>query len=189
MKTIAPLLAALAFAALTGCSTMKIHSQRHSDFDFSTVETYEWVKAPAKILDGNNVTLNENLHKLLNNELAARGWKQVLDPDRADIQIVYYIKLSEHEEYTSPPSSGETRLTGGFTYRADTGKWGYNDQAPDLNAYTVEVGELVLLVYDPATGNKVWSGNLKTKIDRAQSPEKQRGLLRKVASKIIARIP
>lgn len=188
MKIIAPLLAALAVAALTGCASMKLSVHQHSDFDFSAVETYEWVKVPQKILDQNDVILNENLHKLMNNELAARGWKQVLESDEADIQIVYYIKLSEHEEYTSPPANGETRLTGGLTYSADSGHWGYNDQAPDLNAYTVEVGELVLLVYD-TTGNKVWSGNLKTKIARAQSPEKLRGMLRKAARKIITRMP
>jgi hypothetical protein len=189
MKYATAVLLITSIAALSGCSTMKVTSEQSDSFDFSQVETYEWVQAPAKILDEDDTYLNEDMHKALNNELSARGWKQVLVSDKADIQVIYYIKLKEHEEYTTPASSGEPRVTGGFTYNQDKGNWGYNDQAPDLNVYTVEVGTLSMLVYNVKTGERVWRGSLQTKLDRSKPIEKQQDMLRKVAQKITGRLP
>ena len=178
-----------AIAALSGCSNMKVTSEQGNSFDFGQVETFEWIQAPAKILDEDDTYLNENMHKALNNELSERGWKQVLVSDKADIQVTYYIKLKEHEEYTTPASNGEPRVTGGFTYNQDKGNWGYNDQAPDLNVYTVEIGTLSMLIYDAKTGTRIWRGSLQTKLDRSKPLEKRQEMLRKVAKKIIERIP
>lgn len=180
---------AASIALLSGCSSMKVNSEKTAEFDFSTVETYEWVKAPEKILNESDTTLSEGLHTLMNDGLAARGWKQVLESDLADIQVIYYIKLSEHEEYTTPPTSQEPRVTGGFTYNNDSGTWNANDQSPDLNVYTVEEGVLTLLIYDTKANQRVWKGTLQTKIDRGQSTEQLNEMLSTVARKIIAEIP
>ncbi len=176
-------------ACVSGCSSMKVSSEKSGDFDFSAVKTYEWVRAPAEILNEDDTVLNEDLHKLLNNQLAGRGWEQVMISDKADTQVVYYIKLSEHEEYTSAARDDESRVTGGFTYDNDKGAWGYKDQAPDLNVYTVETGTLTLLIYDAEANAKVWQGTLQTKLDRGAPLEKQRLMLAEVANKITAKIP
>ncbi|VGO13356.1 hypothetical protein PDESU_01912 [Pontiella desulfatans] len=190
MKITTGLLFVATLTTLTACTSMKVDSEQNPDFDFSGVETYEWVQPPAKILDEEDTILNGNMQMALNNELSARGWKQVLDSDQADIQVVYYIKLAEHEEYTTPPSEGEPRLTGGgFTFNNDSGKWGYSDQSPDLNVYTVEIGTLSLLVYDTRNNEKAWSGTLQTKLNRSMPQEKQKEHLRRIARKITTRIP
>ena len=189
MKYVAPLFLSAAMALLSGCSSMKVSSQKTGDFDFSSVNTYEWVQAPQKILDEDDTYLNEKVHVVLNNELSSRGWNQVMVTDQADLQAVYYIKLAEHEEYTTPFSSDESRATGGFTYDTNKGNWGYNDQAPDLNVYTIEVGTLTLLLYNADTGEKIWTGTLQTRLDRATPLDKQQKKLRRIAEKIIAKIP
>jgi len=187
MKYTAILLTVAATIILAGCSSMKVTSEQTGEFDFSQVKTYEWVKAPAKILDEEDTYLNKNMHKALNAELLSRNWKETAD--KADIQIVYYIKLAEYQEYSDIPDTGEPRLTGGFTYNTQSGSWNYNDQQPDLNVYTVEVGTLSLLIYDTKTNNCIWQGTLRTRLDRSTPSKKQWQKFQKVAEKIVRKIP
>jgi hypothetical protein len=189
MKYAAPLFFSTALLILSGCSSLKVSSEKITPYDYKSVNSYEWVSAPKKILAEDDTFFNENVHTALNNELAGRGWKQVMESDKADLQIVYYIKLAEHEEYTAPVNQDETRVTGGFTFDKDKGKWGYNDQDPDLNVYTIEVGTLSLLIYDADTGEKVWTGTLQTRLDRTTPLDKQPELLARIARKIVGKIP
>ncbi len=189
MKT-STILPSIALAAmLAGCSTMKVKTEASATYDFSTVKTYAWVQAPQKILDEDDTYLNEDMQTALGNELAARGWKQADSPDRADLQVVYFIKLREHEEYTTPPESGESQVSSGFTYNRNDRKWGVSDNAPNINVYTVEIGTLSLLIDDAKSSSRLWSGSLQMKLDRSRPIEKQRETLRKVARKLTSRIP
>ena len=189
MKYAAPLCLSAAPALLSGCSSMKVSSELTADFNYSTVKSYEWVQAPKKILDEDDTYLNESVQKALNNVLSERGWQQTLETADADLQIVYYIKLVEHEEYTGPADSAESRVTGGFTYDKNKGNWGYKDQEPDLNVYTIEVGTLTLLLYNADSGEKIWTGTLQTRLDRTTPLDQQQRMLRKIAKKIIHKIP
>lgn len=183
-------LLALAALLFSGCSKLKVKSDTLSDYDFSNVKTYEWVQAPDEVINEDDTYISENVQIALNNELSGRGWEQVLETDKADIQIIYYVKLAEHEEYTGPANSGEeSQLTGGFTYNNSKGSWGYNEGQSDLNVYTIEVGTLTLLIYHADTGEKLWSGTLETRLDRTTPVDKQKEMLAKIAQKIISRIP
>lgn len=189
MKYTAYALLALSAVLFAGCSSTKVQSSTLTDFDFSRVQTYEWVQAPKKILHESDTYLSENLQTALNDELAGRGWKQVQETDKADLEIVYYMKLQEHTEYAGPAGKGETQLTGGFTYSTSKGSWDYNDGQSDLSAYTIEVGTVTLLIYDAETGDKLWTGTLETRLNRTTPAEKHRKAMEKIARKIAARIP
>ncbi|MDF7823712.1 DUF4136 domain-containing protein [Pontiellaceae bacterium B12227] len=189
MKFAAPLCLTAILALLSGCSSMKVSSKQTADFNFSSVKTFEWVQAPKKILDEDDTLLNESVQRALNNALSERGWKQVLETANADIQVVYYIKLAEHEEYTGPTDRDATRVTGGFTYKKSNESWGYTDQEPDLNVYTIAIGTLELLLYDAESGRMIWTGTLQTRLDRSTPLNQQQEMLRKIAAKITHKIP
>ncbi|QBG47729.1 DUF4136 domain-containing protein [Verrucomicrobia bacterium S94] len=174
---------------LTGCSSLKVHSRQAVDFDFGSVKTYKWVSAPQNILNEDDTYLHENVQIALNNQLMQRGWTPVPESDDANVQIVYYIKLMEHQEYAGTPTQEESRVTGGFTYNADKGSWGYSDQPSDLNIYNIEIGTLTLLIYSAQSGEKIWDGTLETRIDRSSPVEKQQRLLNQIAFRIIDEIP
>ena len=189
MKFTIPLFLIFTLAVLTGCSSMKVTSESDDSFNFGQVMTYQWVDAPSKILDEDDTYLNEDLQKTLNNELSARGWEQVLDSTNASIQVVYYIKLKEHQEYTASPTAEDRDFSGGFVYNRDDSSWGYEEREPDLNFYTVEIGTLTMLIYNTQNGERVWRGSLQTKLDRSRSIEKQQELLSTVSRKLVERIP
>jgi hypothetical protein len=189
MKIANALLVAVTLSLLTACNSMKVTSATTGDFDFGAVKTYQWVPAAAGILNEEDTYLNENMQIAINNEMAVRGWKQVVDADKADIKIAYYMKLKEHMEYTENVTAGEARPVGGFTFNNDTGRWGYSSQNPDLNMYSVEVGTLSLLIYDSRTNENVWNGTLQTELNRSKPLEKQKDLLHRIAQKITSHIP
>lgn len=174
---------------LCGCSSMKIKSSADPHFNFSKVRTFHWVEAPTEILNRNDTILNDTLQNLLTGRFIARGWKQLSGNTTADVQVVYYIKLNEHQEHTVPPENAEPRIAGGFTYNPQTEKWNYSNHNPELNVYTVETGELILIIYDSRTGTTVWHGSLKTRLNRSSPPGKLRETLRQAANRITARIP
>lgn len=189
MKYTAYALAALASLLFSGCSLTKVKSDTHSNYDFSRAKTYEWIQAPQKIMNEADTYLSENLQAALNNEFIGKGWERVQDTDKADLEIVYYMKLAEHMEYAGPADSGDPQLTGGFTYSTSKGAWSYSEEQSDLNAYTVEVGTLTLLIYDAETGGKIWTGTLETRLDNSTPLEKRQKAFAKIARKIVARIP
>lgn len=189
MKYTTALFLAAATTLLSGCSSMKVTSEEVIDFDYPSAATYQWIPAPNPILEEDDTYLNENVQQALNNALSERGWQQTVETDPADLQVVYYIKLAEQEEYSGPGEKDDTRVTGGFTYNKSSSSWGYNDQNPDLNVYTIDIGTLALLIYDAENGQKIWSGSLETRLDRTTPLDKQPELLRKIARKITAKIP
>lgn len=190
MKYSAYALLALSAALLAGCTSYKVKSKADADFDWASVSAYEWIQAPEKILDEDDTYISKNMQIALNNELTRRGWQQVLATERADIQVMYYIKLSEHQEYAGPDrQNDEARLTGGFTYSSDKGGWASTDRQSDLSVYTIETGTLYLLINDVRTKKNVWTGTIETRFDRSASLAKRKETLEAVSRKIVSRIP
>ena len=189
MKSTIYLLFIAAWATLSGCTGMNVSSEHDSSYKFSQISTYQWIDAPAEILDKDDTYLNIDIQKALNKELSARGWNQVLDHTNATIQEVYFIKLKELQEYTASANADQRDFSGGFTYNRDKSNWGYQEREPDLNAYTVEIGTLSVLLYDAKTGDRIWRGSLQTKLDRSKAVEKQLDLIRDVSRKLMERVP
>lgn len=176
-------------SVLAGCSTMKVTSERDDGYDFGLIVAYQWIDGPAEILDDADTYINEDIQTALNTELAKRNLREVTDAADAQVQIAYYVKLKEEVEYTAPASRDEPDFAGGFVYSRENSSWKYSEREPDLTVYAVEIGTLTVLVYDIATGERIWKGNLQTKIDRSQSPEQQKKRIQAAAEKLMARFP
>lgn len=188
MKLQTALTLLLAIGILSGCSSMKATSEHDREFDFGKIKTYQWINGPEEILDTANTYINEDIQKALDTELANRGLRKTSDETAADVQVAYYIKLQEHQEYASV-GTDEREFPGGFIYNRENNNWSYVERDPDLNAYTVEIGKLTVLIYDADTGKRIWRGNLQTEIDRSRPQDKQQARIRAAAKKLIARLP
>lgn len=184
IKSAIALFAVMLFAA--GCSSMKTTIESDSNFDFATIQTYQWIDGPAKILESADTYVNDDVPLAIDQEFAKRNLKKV--STNADVQVAYYLKLKEQREYTNTAQQ-EREFSGGFVYNRDSKAWNYEERQPDINVYTVEMGTLVLLVYDTQTGKRVWRGILKTKIDRSRSREEQIDLILAATQKLMERFP
>lgn len=184
--------AALSLAILSllaGCSSTKVTFEQDLDYDFSKARTFQWIDVPGKILDEDNIFTHPAIQKVVNNELVARELQQVLEKENADLQVAYYLKLVEIQEYTAVGNQQESTVTSGFVLKGDDAGWSYKTDESDLNMYISELGTLTLLVYDVASGQQVWKGMLKTEVDRRSPIEKQVTELRMFAHKLMAPFP
>ena len=187
IKSIFAALALIAF--MTGCNSMKVTSEQDRSFDFGTIQTYQWIDGPAEILDDADTYINEDIQKALNTELANRGLRQTQNASAANVQVAYYVKLKEEQEYTTSAPPDDRDFSGGFVYNRESKSWSYAEREPDLNVYAVEVGTLTVLIYDAKTGKRIWKGKLKTEIDRSRPEDKQLARIRTAAEKLMARLP
>ncbi len=188
MKLQTALTLILATGILAGCSSMRATSEYNREFDFGRIQTYQWIGGPEEILDTADTYINEDIQKALDTELANRGLRKTSDKTAADVQVAYYIKLQEHQEYASI-GMDERDFSGGFIYSRENNNWGYVERNPDLNAYTVEIGKLTVLIYDADTGKRIWRGNLQTEIDRSRPHDKQQARIHAAAKKLMDRLP
>lgn len=188
MKYKNTLLFVIAVGILSGCSSMKVSSEHEADYAFSNIKTYQWIAGPADILDEDDTYTHESIEQALKNELSIKGWNQIEEEETSDVQVASYIKLKEYQEYASTDTR-EREFSGGFTFNQDSKSWGYEEREPDLEVYTVEEGTLTVLLFDTQTGERIWRGTLKTKIDRSSPVEKQQALFQKAAKKILTQLP
>ncbi len=172
---------------LSGCARMKVSCDFEPAYDFGRIQTYQWVEPSMEIVEQADTYLNRNLQQALNNELASRGWEQVLDTGNATIHVTYYVKIREHQEYVESPSRSESEFAGGLVLQ--TGEWRYQEREPNQQVYTVETGILNMSVSDAASGKRVWHGSLQTKLDRSAPIEKQQELFQLAAHKLLEKLP
>lgn len=189
MKLVTALNLTCLLGILSGCSSMKATSEHDKEFDFSQIQSYQWIDGPEEILDKADTYINEDIQTALNSELISRGLQQASDSATADVQVAYYVKLREEQEYTDSTNPAERDFSGGIVYSRESSSWSYAEREPDVNIYTVEIGTLTVLIYDTKTGDRVWRGNLQTKIDRSQPKDKRQARINEAAKKIMARLP
>ena len=78
---------------LSGCARMQVSYEIDPAYEFGRIQTYQWIEPPRELLEQDDTYLITDLQRALNNELGARGWKQVLEADDATVKIAYYIRI------------------------------------------------------------------------------------------------
>ena len=186
IKTI-PILFVLALL-LSGCNSMRVTSDQQAGYDFSALNTYQWVPAPAETLNKKDTYTNEEIQISINTELKKAGLNEVSKKADTDIQIAYYVKLKEEIEYTDLTPQDEPQFSGGLVYNREKKDWKYEERKPDINVYAVEIGTLTVLAYDAITGERIWRGTLQTQLDRS-NPEKHQALIDIATEKLMSLFP
>lgn len=176
-----------ALLLMSGCARMKVSCEVDPTYDFGRIRTYQWVDPSTEIIEQQDTYLSKDLQQALNSELSAREWKQVLEPGAATVQVTYYVKITEHQEYAETAFPAESEFAGGLVYTK--GEWNYEERDPEKQVYTVETGILVMTVTDTASGQQVWQGSLQTKLDRSAPIEKQHELFQLAAHKLLSQLP
>lgn len=180
----------LTLGLMAGCMNMSIKTKGDNTYAFERAETYCWIPVPSKILNKKDTFVHEDIQKILEENWAKMGLTKVSDQTKADLHIVYYIKLKESKEY-SDTGREENRqpFSGGLVYNQDKGSWAYTEKEPDLNIYSSEIGTLTILVYNAKTGARVWKGSIKTTIDRSQSKGTLHEQVENATNKLLERFP
>lgn len=164
----------LGAAALCGislaCLAQSINANYIPGTDFSKYRSYRWVA----VGDGGSVDqiLDQQIKQAVDKQLEAKAL-QKKDADPADLYVGYQVGVQQEQELNAYGTPG----------------WRFGGGMADLKTSTVNVGTLVLDVYDPATKQLVWRGAATETINKSSTPEKKQEHLDKAAMKLLKDFP
>ena len=143
--------------AATPALAQKVNVDYDKTFDFSKVETYQWVDP---VQDAGNPLMIQRLHNAIDYHMSMKGVRKV-DSD-PDVFLTY--STSSKEEFSVSSTN--------FGYGYGAGWYGYGGGVgmTSTNVTSYEVGTLVIDVWDAKTKNLVWRGTAEGTV--AANPEK-----------------
>jgi len=150
--------------------------------DFSKYKTYRWEKHP-KSLDVDDLTMGQ-LARGFDAALAAKGLTRQ-DSGATDLVIVFQLAVTQEREITSYDM-------GGYGYGPGwRGGWygGMGTGITTSTTSTINIGSVVLDMYDTSTKQLVWRGMASKTIDAKAKPEKRQKNIDKAATKMLKNYP
>ncbi len=186
-----PFHACLAAIALTvGCAQFRVESSIDPSYDLDQIQTYQWIDAPEEILKQDDTLLDLEMMRALNNQLADRGWTQVVDITKASVWVSYHVKIRNHREYSVPAQNNdEGSFSGGLVIDSRNKTWSYRETPPDRITYFIDMATLHFRMVDARNGATIWNGTVETEIDLTADDDKKIELFRKIARKLFIQLP
>jgi uncharacterized protein DUF4136 len=165
MKKLATLAGILCFGVMA--SAQEVHFDYDHSANFGGYKTYRWVDAPAG--HAADQLMDQNIKRAVDGQLASKGMQRV--DDGGDVQVTYQIAVDQEKQFdgfgAGPRWYGSGRVT----------------------TSTVNVGKLVVSVFDPAKNQLVWRGDAEKTLDIKKDPEKNYRNLEKAMTKLFKNYP
>ena len=161
----------LTFVTCMAMSAQDVTTNAMPGTDFSKYHTYKWVtiegaKYPNQIVDA-------QIKQSVDAQLATKGLTKV-DGDKADLYIGYQTSLAQQEQWNAYGMGGGYRWGGGMATATSS---------------TIEIGTLVLDMYDPSTKQLVWTGRATKTLDPGNNQQKKQKNLDNAMKKLLKNFP
>ena len=144
-----------------------VHFDYDRGADFSAYHTYQWVDLKAG--QAADQLMDQNIKRAVDEQLAAKGVQRV--EQGGDLQIAYHAALNREKQFN------------GFTSGP---RWNGFGQ---VNTSTIEIGKLVVDLYDPLKHQLVWRGDAEKTLDIKKDPDKNYRNLEKAMTKLFKNYP
>jgi Domain of unknown function (DUF4136) len=140
--------------------------------DFSRVRTYSWIGKP----EGGNPLMQQRIVEGIDSRLQAKGWRMVAA--NGNVHVDAHVSTRDKED----PNSRSATV--GYT-----GWAGFGPPPPNAPAARdpLEVGTLVVDMYDGATRRPMWRGTATGTVN--DDPAKMSALLQAALDKLFANFP
>ena len=138
--------------------------------DFSKFHTYKWVTIKGG--EHPNQIMDAQIKQAVDSQLAGKGLTKT-DADAADLYVGYQIAVDQEKQWNSYGMGGGWRFGGMET----------------ATSSTIDIGTLVLDMYDQAGKQLVWSGRATKTIDPGKNQEKNQKDLDKAMEKVLKDFP
>ena len=138
--------------------------------DFSKYHTYKWVT-----IEGGthpNQIVDAQIKQAVDAQLATKGLTKSTG-DAADIFVGYQIAVDQEKQWNAYGMGGGVRFGGMGT----------------ATQSTINVGTLVIDMYDPTAKQLVWTGNATKTMDPSGNQQKNQKSLNKAMQKLLKNYP
>lgn len=167
--------------AILGCLCVAAFAQDvQFDYDrsanFGAYKTYRWVDY--KEVPVGDQILDQDIKRAVDAQLAGKGLRRV--ESGGDLLVGYQAGISQEKEYNSLGGWGGPGPWGG-----PWGNWGNSR----VTSSTIDVGKLVIGLFDPATERLVWRGSASKTLSINKDPDKNYRNLEKAMAKLFRTYP
>ena len=139
--------------------------------DFTKYHTYKWVTIQGATYP--NQIVNAQIKEAVDSQLATKGLTKT-DGDRADLYVGYQVSIDQQRQWNAYGMGGGLRWGGGMA---------------TAQSSTINIGTLVLDMYDPSSKQLVWTGRATKTIDASANQEKKQKNLNKAMQKLLKNFP
>ncbi len=143
--------------------------------NFNAYKTYQWVDyKPVEFADQ---LLDQDIKRAVDGQLAGKGLRRV--ESGGDLHVGYQTAITQEKQFDSFGWGPGAWGPGGW------GNWGNGR----VTTSTIEVGKLIVGVFDPATKQLVWRGSVSKALNISKNPEKNYRNLEKAVAKLFKNYP
>jgi hypothetical protein len=161
----------LALVACTLTPAQEVSSNAMPGTDFSKYHTYKWVTIEGATQP--NQIVDAQIKTSIDSQLASKGLTKT-DTDNADLYIGYQVSIDQQKQWNAYGMGGGPRWGGGMGTATSS---------------VINVGTLVLDMYDPSTKKLVWTGRATKTLDPGNNQEKKQKNLDKAMQKLLKNFP
>lgn len=139
--------------------------------NFSSYKTYQWIDY--RPVQPGDELLDQDIKRAVDEQLAGKGLRRV--DSGGDLVVGYQAGISQEKEFDSFGWGGPRWW----------GNWGNGR----VTTSTIDVGKLVVGLYDPAIKQLVWRGAASKTLDLSKDPDKNYRTLEKAMAKLFRNYP
>jgi hypothetical protein len=185
------LLVPAALFLMWGCNSSPIKSTHDYDptINFSGYKTYAFISERPMIAAGDSVPnpLTEGrLMQAIRDQMDAKGFREVGDPEQANMAIAFTVGSRDQVRVDSYPTSYRSGFYGGGGFYGSRGYGGVYGTETVVRQYTQ--GQLAVDIFDVATHRPAYHGTASKKITSSDR-EDPRTLLRAAAAEALGGFP
>jgi Domain of unknown function (DUF4136) len=152
-------------------SAQDVSTNKMPGADFSKFHTYRWVSVEGA--EKLNQIVDAQIKQSIDTQLASKGLTKTTD-EKADLLIGYQPSLNQEKEWNAYGTGGGLRWGGGMA---------------SAQSSTINIGTLVVDMYDPATKQLVWTGRATKTLNPGDSAEKKQKNLDSAMKKLFKKFP
>jgi len=161
---------ALLLLAAAQLAAQDVKSNSMPGIDFSKYHTYKWVNIEGA--SHPNQIVDAEIKQAVDAQLTTKGLTKT-DGDKADLYVGYQTAVDQQKQWNGYGMGGGVRWGGMAT----------------ATSSTIDVGTLVLDMYDPATKQLVWTGSATKTMDPSSNQGKNQKNLDKAMAKLLKNYP
>ena len=163
----------LLFAALAGCSTLRVSSDYNPSFAFSKLKTF------AILYDKHgNSPMQQRIVQALTEALVSKGYKPA-PKDKADFFVVFHTNIKNKRQVVT-----DYQRVGLYPYG-----FGTYAMVPIQREYEYKEGKIIVDALDPKTKNIFWRGIATDRLKSFKDPAERMKYAKEVAEKLLKSFP
>jgi hypothetical protein len=154
-----------------GVAAQDVKTNAMPGVDFSKFHTYKWV--PIQGASHPNQIVDQEIRQSIDSQLASKGLTKT-EGDQADLYVGYQVAVDQQKQWNAYGMGGGWRMGGGMATATQS---------------TINVGSLVLDMYDPTAKQLVWTGTATKTLDPSSKQSKNEERLNKTMAKLLKNFP